>query len=553
MSLTRASYLLKDALQRAKQHVRGLNRKRLYKRKLKRGHDYEAWLASHETREAPAIQTWRNWFQTEPNPPSFTILPTPGRPLGETISSKLNAQHYPHWASEPSSLASDSEWLLFLAPEDQLRPDALLAFAYAARLNPQAGLIYCDHDHLDPHQQRTSPYFKPRWNHQLQQSTGYVGHSFVIKRDLFEQTKTLGPWTSEAFHFDLVLRCAELIQAKQIVHIPNVLWHNSVDMLKARLGDAHVLALQSHLDRTAPGSQVQRAPHHTFRVQHPLPSPHPLVSILICTRNQYQLLKTCIDSITHKTTYQPYEIIIVDNGSDEPRTLEYLQVLQHGPHRIQVIRDDSPFNYSALNNLAARHAKGSVYALLNNDIEVIEPQWLDEMVAHALQPDTGCVGAKLLYPNETIQHAGILLGGGDKVNGQAIATHYFRGLPKEHAGYLKRAVATSHVSAVTGACLVIKKETFDRVNGLNEKDLAVAYNDVDFCLRVAQLGLQHVYTPFATLYHHESISRGRDKSAEKQNRFAKELTHMRDHWSEHLKDDPFYSPNLNSSTGDFLL
>lgn len=552
MSLTRASYLLKDALQRAKQHVRGLNRKRLYKRRLKRGHNYSAWLASHAAEDQAAKQNWLSWSLGEPKLPTFGVVRSPDVSNTFDIHSKLQDQRYQRWSCETSPQQSHADWLLFLAPEDQLDSHALLAFARAAAENPDAGLIYCDHDRLGDNSVRTEPSFKPRWNAPLQQSTGYVGNSFVVRRDIYTQASSFGEWTKDAFDYELVLRCAEVLGTRSIINIPHVLWHRQQTGEKPLLKQ-HSIALQRHLDRIEPGSRVVSSPCNTFRITYPLPAQLPLVSILICTRNQYQLLKTCLDSIQQKTEYGAYEIIVVDNGSTDPRTLDYLRRLNRDSSRIKVIRDDSPFNYSALNNLAARHASGTVYALLNNDIEVIEPGWLTEMVSHALRADTGCVGARLLYPNETIQHAGILLGGGDKVDGLGIATHYFRGLPKEDAGYQKRAIATAHVSAVTGACLVIRKDTFDLVGGLNDRELAVAYNDVDFCLRVSQLGLRHTYAPFATLYHHESISRGRDQTAEKQARFANELRHMRERWAEQLKEDPCYSPNLNSTTGDFLL
>ncbi len=276
------------------------------------------------------------------------------------------------------------------------------------------------------------------------------------------------------------------------------------------------------------------------------------MSIVICTRNQYKLLETCIRSITSITRYPRYEIIIVDNGSDEARTLDYLAQLPLQDERVRVIRDDSPFNYAALNNLAVAQAQGELVALLNNDIEVIHADWLTEMVGHALRPEVGCVGAKLLYPDDTVQHVGVLVGPG-KDAPDAIAAHYLRGIPAKAPGYANRAIVAQQLTAVTAACLVIRKATFLSVGGLDAEHLAVTYNDVDFCLRVGELGLQNVLTPHAVLYHHESVSRGRDASSKNKARFLPELAYMQRRWASQLQCDPCYNQNLSHQKPDFLL
>jgi GT2 family glycosyltransferase len=262
------------------------------------------------------------------------------------------------------------------------------------------------------------------------------------------------------------------------------------------------------------------------------------VSLLIPTRDGLAVLKRCLDSLVAKTTYPRFEIVIVDNQSREPATLAYLASLVESG-RARVVPYDRPFNYSAINNLAAREARGEVLCLLNNDVEVITPDWLTELVSHALRPDVGAVGAKLLYPNDTIQHAGVVTGLWE------IAGHVHRFLPREAPGYFSRAHLVQNVSVVTGACLAIRRELYLALGGLEEDNLAVAFNDVDFCLRVDAAGYRNVWTPWAELYHHESFSRGPEDTPEKQQRANREVDYMKRRWGAQLKADPYYNPNLS--------
>jgi GT2 family glycosyltransferase len=245
-----------------------------------------------------------------------------------------------------------------------------------------------------------------------------------------------------------------------------------------------------------------------------------------------------------KTSYPNYEILVVDNGSDQSETLDYLQMLIANP-KIRVVRDNYAFNYSALNNYAVAFAKGEVLALVNDDIEVCESSvdWLTEMVSHALRPGVGAVGARLWYPNQTLQHAGMVLVGG-------VARHVHKHLPKGDTGFNGRAVLTQNFSAVTGACLVVKKALFEQVGGLNDQELAVGFNDVDFCLKLGEAGYRNIWTPHAELIHHESATRGQDNSPEKQRRAEKELRYMRKRWGDKLFNDPAYNPNLTDGRDD---
>jgi GT2 family glycosyltransferase len=283
-----------------------------------------------------------------------------------------------------------------------------------------------------------------------------------------------------------------------------------------------------------------------FKIKYEIPKNSPLVSLVIPTRNGLSLIRSCIDSIIQKTTYSNYEIIIVDNGSDQLEVLQYFDEVVTNP-KIRVIREDAPFNYSALNNKAVSLARGEVVGLINNDIEVISPDWLAEMVSIAIQPSVGAVGAKLLYSNGTIQHAGIILG----IGGWAGSSH--AGFERSHPGYLGRLQLISTFSAVTGACLIIEKSKFIKVGGLNERELQIACNDVELCLKLRDLGYRNVWTPFAELYHHESASRGFDDTPEKISRFNQEVEYVKSRWPRLFTNDPAYSPNLTLDAGNFRL
>ena len=271
-------------------------------------------------------------------------------------------------------------------------------------------------------------------------------------------------------------------------------------------------------------------------MRYPLPDNIPLVSLLIPTRNGFELIKQCVDSILVNTTYPKYEIIIVDNGSDETKTLEYFQFLK-SDLRVKVLRDDRPFNYSALNNEAVKHANGELIGLINNDIEVLTSDWLTEMVSHAIRPEVGAVGAKLWYPDDTLQHGGVILVGG-------VAGHFHKGIRRGDYGYFGRADLIQSLSAVTAACLIVKKSLYEEVGGLNETALKVAFNDVDFCLKLHVRGYKNIWTPYAELYHHESATRGVDDTKEKMRRFQGEIDYMKKTWQSLLSNDPAYNLNL---------
>jgi GT2 family glycosyltransferase len=283
---------------------------------------------------------------------------------------------------------------------------------------------------------------------------------------------------------------------------------------------------------------------HSYRVQ-PVLSELPLVSIIIPTRDALELVSVCIDSLLSKTNYGHFEVIVVDNGTTDSAALGYLDGVRR-VERVRVLRDDRPFNFSALNNRAVEQASGRVLCLLNNDIEIIEPGWLTQLVAHAVRPDVGCVGAKLLFPDDTIQHAGVLLG----LHG--LAGHPYRRMSARHPGYYGRLTVTHGISAVTAACLVVERDIYRKLGGFDEQ-LAVAFNDVDFCIKVREAGYRNVMVPTVALVHHESATRGLDQARLKRQRFMREVERMKERWGGLLYDDPHYSPHLSLEHDDYSL
>lgn len=443
-------------------------------------------------------------------------------------------------------------WLVLLDHDDELHPDALLEAARALERNPRWKLVYSDEDKIDEKGRRFDPYMKPDWNYDLFLSHNCVSHLGIYDAALVRDVGGFREGMEGSQDWDLALRCIERLAPDQIGHIPKVLYHwraiaGSTALAPQEKNYAHLAgarAIGEHLERTGSSGRVEDIPGQrgNYRVRYAIPDPAPLVSIIIPSRDKVELLRACIESVTARTRYPNYEILIVDNQSVEQKSLDYLASLRDEP-RVRVLPYDAPFNYSEINNHAAAAARGEVLCLLNNDITVISEDWLDEMVGHALRPGVGAVGAMLYYPNDTIQHAGVVVGA------HGVAAHAYSGYGRGHPGHMSRARLTQSLSAVTAACLVVTHAAFDAVDGLDPL-LQVAFNDVDFCLRLQARGYRNIWTPFAELYHHESASRGYEDSREKMERFNAEMILMRERWSEVINHDPAYS--LNHSTDDEL-
>jgi GT2 family glycosyltransferase len=460
--------------------------------------------------------------------------------------------------SAPSNSALElatGEYIALLDHNDKLSLHALYHVASAFNQHPGTKVVYSDEDKLDESGKRFDPHFKPDWNPDLLHSQNYVSHLCVYEAALVREIGGFRIGYEGGLDYDLLLRCAARCRDGEIVHISKVLYHwRSLEAITARgvdeknsKTDAGIRALSDYF--ISQGKQVsvhQGIVANSYRVRHAIPRPEPLVSLLIPTRDRLELIRTCVGSILEKTTYPNFEILILDNQSAEASTLEWFDEIQ-ADGQVRVLRYDHPFNYSAINNFGAQHARGELLGLVNNDIEVISEEWLTEMVSHAIRPEIGCVGAKLYYGNDTIQHAGVILGVG------GVASHSHKRFPRDAPGYLQRLQLIQNLSAVTAACLLVRKSIYEEVGGLNENDLRVAYNDVDFCLRVRSVGYRNLWTPYAELYHHESISRGGEDTPEKKARFAKEKEYMKQTWGQMLARDPAYNCNLTLSRVDFSL
>jgi len=564
-----------------------------------REHNYSVWIKTYEKPSLPTekeIEQLLNSFTCTPI--ISVVMPTYNVPdiyLKEAIESVIN-QSYPYWelciADDASpkahistilqhyaqqderikyvireknghiSAASNSaleiatgEYIALMDHDDTLAEHALLYIAEAINNNPDAKVLYSDEDKIDEVGRRFDPHFKSDWNPDLFFSQNYVSHLGVYHAALLKEINGFRLGLEGSQDYDLLLRCLPQLQNNQIIHISKVLYHwraieGSTALEageKSYTTDAGIKALEDYFEVTNQADvkvTMGKVPN-TYRVNYPIPKQSPLVSLLIPTRDMLELLEPCINSIINKSTYANYEIIILDNGSVKSETLAFFDDIQTTEKRVKVLQYDQPFNYSAINNFGVKHAKGSLIGLINNDIEVISPEWLTEMVSHALRPEIGCVGAKLYYEDDTLQHAGVILSIG------GVAGHSHKAFPKDHYGYFSRLVLTQNLSAVTAACLLIRKEVFNQVQGLDEENLAVAFNDVDFCLKVREAGYKNLWTPYAELYHYESKSRGFEDTPEKQARFAKEVEFMKNKWDDELEYDPFYNENLTKAREDF--
>jgi GT2 family glycosyltransferase len=559
---------------------------------------YQAWIVRHALTPAE-VERIRDEIERLPRRPRFSVLMPVRDPeeawLRRAIESVLT-QYYPHWelciaddastrpyvrpvleeyaARDPRvqlvfrrlrghipvatnaalDLAS-GDFIALLDHDDELAPEALWENARVILAHPDADMIYSDEDKLDATGARVSPHFKPDWSPDLFYSVMYTSHLGVYRTRLARDVGGFRRGLEGSQDYDLVLRFLD--HTDRIHHIPKVLYHWRVTPIstaaaanrKEYTERSGSRALTEHFARRGLSVMIQRGPlPNTYRVRYPMVHPvfgAPTVSIVIPTRDGADLLKRCIGSLVKKTEYSRYEILVVDNGSTDPAARRYLAGLtRRGTAR--VVAWDRPFNYAALNNFAARETRGPVLLFLNNDTEVIEGEWLESMIEHALRPDVGAVGARLLYPDGRVQHGGVILGLG------GVADHAHKHLLRSDVGYYGRAKLVQNFSAVTGACLMARREVFEEVGGFDEA-LTVAFNDVDFCLRLRERGYRIVWTPYAELYHAESASRGHEDTVAKRRRLAAEIAHLEQRWGARLTEDPYYSPHLSRDRHDFAL
>ena len=457
-------------------------------------------------------------------------------------------------ASNTALEIAGGEYIALLDQDDLIRPHALLLMAEAINQRPDAGLLYSDEDKIDDAGNRSDPYFKCDWNPDLLRSHNMICHLGIYDAKLVRDLGGFRIGYEDAQDYDLCLRCSERLRPDQIIHLPFVLYHWRTHDKSTSAGlaakpyalTAGERALQDHLSRTASSGRVETTEEGYYRVRYPIPSTEPSVTLVVPTKDKVEVLRTCISSVLSKTSYQNYKITVIDNGSSERETSAYLAEITKNP-RVSVLRDPRPFNYSQLNNEAVSRTDSDLVCLLNNDVEVLTPEWLAELVGIAIQPGVGAVGARLWYPDMTLQHGGVVMGL------MGVASHAHKGLPRQNSGYFSRASLIQEFSAVTGACLMLKRALYLSVGGLNESDLAIAFSDVDLCLKLKEAGFRNVWSPYADLIHHESVSRGADQDPVSAARFLKEVNYMRHKWRDLIAWDPAYSPNLTLSREDFSL
>ncbi len=561
----------------------------------KKAISYDKWRKLHSpSREE--LENQRNSIL--PNGPKISIVVplfrTPEKFLTQMIDS-VRQQTYPHWElclanGDPSDetvkkvlaryLAEDSrikakdlkenlgisgntnaalqmaegEFIGLLDHDDLLAPEACYEAVKRITANPGIDVLYSDEDKVSMDTTRYfEPHFKPDFNLDLLRGNNYICHFFLVRKKLLEQVGGFRKEYDGAQDYDLILRCCEA--AGEICHIPKVLYHWRMHQQstaqnpesKMYCYDAGKRAIEAHLQRTGVKGEVSYTENLGFyRVKYPVTGT-PLVSILILNRDEKETLQKCIQSVMEKSTYTNYEIVIVENNSQQRETFAYYEELEKTDHIRVITWKGKTFNYSALNNFGVRYTKGEYLIFLNNDVELITEDWIEELLGHCQRPEVGITGVKLYYPDDTIQHGGVIIGLG------GLAGHAFTGLSRENVGYFRRASMQADLSAVTAACMMVRRSVFEQAGGFDER-LAVAFNDVDFCLRVRELGFLVVYDPYVELYHYESKTRGYENTPEKQARFEGEVAYATERWAALLeKGDPCYNPNLSLTEGHYEL
>ena len=574
---------------------------------LKQSKDYAAYIEDVEPSIKESHEDIKQWLKTHCDAPLISIvMPTYNtnkKYLVECIES-VRSQLYPYWelcicddrstdesikellkkydkkdsrikvkfreenghickATNDGLSLAKGDFIALLDHDDKLTEDALYYVAKTIVENPNVDLIYTDEDKINEKNQRSSPHFKPSFNIDLLLAYNYISHLGIYRRSVVEKIKGFRPGLEGSQDHDLALRFIREIDSKNIIHIPRILYHwrmhsestaaspDSKDYTSQR----GLKAIQDYLKNSAEEREqrctVQCVAPNRFRVSWPVEK-ETSVELIIPTRDKAEILEVAVRSILEKTTYENYLITIVNNQSQEEKTYKLFEELcMQYQNKIKILDYNQPFNYSAINNFAAQQSQAEIIGLINNDIEVINGEWLHEMVSHCLRDDIGCVGAKLLYSNNTIQHAGVFTGV------LSIAAHGHRDSPRDSPGYFGRLAHSQQLSVVTAACLLIKRRIFNEIGGLNELNLSVAFNDVDFCIRVHQRGYRNIYTPYAELYHHESISRGKEDTKIKKARFQSEINYMIKQYgdtnSNKLPSDPFYNPNLTDRHENFSI
>ncbi len=554
---------------------------------------YEDWIRKYDTLRFGDHSRIRKQIEAHKIKPRFSVLMVVALPASEHLKAAIKsvrAQLYPHWklliiadeslpektqriidqargdrrievrrlskggeiteALNEAMALAEGEFVLTLGSEDKLAPTALYLVTHAINNQREVRLIYSDEDKLDSAGFRTEPHFKSDWNWPLLLGQDFVSQLTVFRSDLV-RSFGLRNGFGGAHGYDLLLRFTERLEPHQIHHLPYVLYHRRTVTQdgEASLSAGAIKAVEQHLEREEIEAEVGYASDKVSRrVRYLLRDDQPTVSIIIPTRDRVELLRPCVQGILEKTAYSSFELIVIDNGSRAPATLDYLGSIASEP-RMRVLRLDEEFNYSRLNNYGVRNSSAEFILLMNNDVNVIEPGWLEEMVSHGIQPGVGAVGARLLYPDNRVQQAGVILGAG--VHGVAEVAH--RGIARGAFGYFSRAILAQELSAVGAACMLVRREVYLEVGGFDEEHFRVAFNDIDFCLKLRTRGYRIICAPEAELYHHEHASRGTEYTESNEQRFKREIELMKEKWKDALLVDRYYNPNLSLGSELFTL
>jgi O-antigen biosynthesis protein len=455
-------------------------------------------------------------------------------------------------ASNSALALATGEFVALLDHDDVLAPDALFQVALLLNRVPDTDFVYSDEDKIDDLERRSEPYFKPDWSPDSFLARMYTGHLAAFRRALVDQVGGFRAGFEGSQDYDLVLRVTERTQ--RIEHIPRVLYHWRIHPESAAANpdskryayEAGRRALEEALVRRGEPGRVEELPEAgSYVVRYAIRAPEK-VSVIIPSRDHGEDVERALRSIFARATYPDFEVVIVDNGSTDPASLATFARWAADEPRVRVLRHDVPFNFAAINNYAVAHTTGTYLLFLNNDTEVVTADWMEAMVEQAQRPSIGAVGAKLLYPDDTIQHAGVVTGIG------GVAGHSHKYADASTGGYFNMLRTVNNYSAVTGACMMVRREVFERVGGFDEQ-LAIAFNDVDFCLKARRLGLYNVYLAHVVLYHYESKSRGAEDTPAKRARFEGERLLMLQRWHTSEAGDPHYSPHLSVTAEDYSL
>lgn len=459
-------------------------------------------------------------------------------------------------SNEALSLAS-GDYIVLLDHDDELAPFALYEVVKLLNEKPNLDFIYSDEDKIDENDSRSSPFFKPNWSPDMFLSCNYPIHISVLRKSIINNIGGFREGYDGSQDYDLLLRVSEIIDEKNIAHIPKILYHwRTVPTSTSFFSGAKPYAYEAAKRALEDAMKRRRIDIEgiddglwigSYRIKYRITGT-PCVTIIIPTKDKSDILRNCISSILECTAYPNYEILLVDNQSQEKATYSYYNELESNL-RIRILDYNETFNFSAIINFAVSRCNSEYILFLNNDTKVASREWLSAMLEHAQRPDVGAVGGKLIYPSGLIQHCGIILGYGNP----KIAGHHYCRHPDVN-GYGGVINTVRNFSAVTGACMLTRKSVFLEVGGLDEKNFAVAFNDIDYCLKLREHGYLIVYTPYAKMYHYESLSRGYEDTPEKKARFSRDIEHLRKRWGYLIDNgDPYYNPNLTLEKADFSI